>query len=112
VTVLRRAELIVLSAGLLVALVAVSWVSRGAFQANMGSLKGAVRLLAFFTTLASFFIVGGIVIAPYAILYFLGKRIAGDGSLLAFLTLSQDSGPFGYRDDRHDEGPGRARSMS
>jgi hypothetical protein len=41
-------------------------------------------LLAFFTTLASFFIVGGIVIAPYAILYFLGKRIAGDGSLLAF----------------------------
>ena len=74
---LRKAELIVLGVGLLIALIAVGSGSGGAFRANMAWTQGTGRLLAFVGTLVSLVLVGAIAVAPYALLAFLGKKIAG-----------------------------------
>jgi len=76
---LRRAELAILCIGLLIALIAMAWASKGAFQANMAWTQGAERLMAFVLTLVSLLLVGAIVVAPYALLAFLGKLIARNG---------------------------------
>ena len=70
---LRRAELAILCIGLLIALIAMASASKGAFQANMAWTQGAERLMAFVLTLVSLLLVGAIVVAPYALLAFLGK---------------------------------------
>lgn len=82
ISTLRKIELMVLGVGLLIALIAVGWGSRGAFQANMAWTQGTERLLAFLGTLASLLIVGAIVIVPYALLAFLGRQVASDESAL------------------------------
>ena len=76
---LRRAELAVLCIGLVIALISMALVSRGAFQANMAWTHGAAKLLAFLITLVSILIVGAIVVAPYMLLAFLGKQVAEIG---------------------------------
>ncbi len=81
---LRRAELGVLAVGLLIALIAMALASKGAFQANMASTQGAEKLMAVLFTLASLLFVGAIVVAPYALMAFLGKRIAGAGRASAY----------------------------
>ena len=75
---LRRIELAVLGIGLLIALVAIGLGSQGTFRANMAWTHGTERLMAFLLTLVSLLIVGAVVVAPYALLAFLGKRIASD----------------------------------
>jgi hypothetical protein len=81
---LRRAELAVLCVGLLIALVAIGWASRGAFQANMAWAEGVERLIAFGVTLASLLFIGALAAAPYALLAFLGKRIARGGGAIGY----------------------------
>jgi hypothetical protein len=83
-TKLRRAELMVLVIGMLIALSAMLFGARGAFQANMAWTEGTETVLAFLLTLASLLIVGVIVVAPYALLFFLGKRVPKDGSAISF----------------------------
>ena len=81
---LRRAELAVLCLGLFIALMAMGWASKGAFQANMAWTKGVERLMAFVVTVASLLFVGPLVVAPYALLAFLGNKIRHDGNAVAF----------------------------
>ncbi|PYL62717.1 MAG: hypothetical protein DMF25_11640, partial [Verrucomicrobia bacterium] len=65
---LRTAELAVLCVGLLIALMAMGWASKGAFQANMAWTKGVERLMAFLVTLASLLLVSALVVSPYVLL--------------------------------------------
>ncbi|MGH8683090.1 MAG: hypothetical protein ACREVP_16455 [Burkholderiales bacterium] len=81
---LRRAELGVLGIGLLIALIAMALASKGAFQANMAGTQGTEKLAALLFTLASLLFVGVIVVAPYALVAFLGRLVARDGSANAY----------------------------
>ena len=81
---LRTAELAVLCVGLLIALMAMGWASKGAFQANMAWTKGVERLMAFLVTLASLLLISALVVSPYVLLAFLGKQIRRDGNAIAF----------------------------
>ena len=83
-TRLRRAEHIVLFVGTLIALAAVFYGTRGAFQANTAWTEGPEKVFAFLFTLASQLIVGVIVVAPYALLFFLSKRVPANGTAIPF----------------------------
>ncbi len=69
---------------MLIALSAMLYGARGAFQSNMAWTQGLESLLAFLLTAASMLIVGAIVAAPYAVLLFLGTRFPVDGSAIPF----------------------------
>ncbi len=81
---LRRLERGVIFAAMLIALSAMLYGGRGAFQANQAGTQGGERLLALVFTLASFAIVGAVTVAPYVLLLFLGRRIPHDGSAVSF----------------------------
>ena len=89
---LRKAELVVLLAGVLFALAAVGSGSGEAFRANTAWTRGSERLGAILFTVASLIIVGALAIAPYALLAWLGKRMASDGEVgwrqIAGFTIS------------------------
>lgn len=70
---LRKLELAILSVGLLIALAAIAVASKGSFQANVAGMHGTEKMLAFLFTVASLLIVGVVVVAPYALLAFLGR---------------------------------------
>ena len=83
-TKLRRAEFTVLLVGMLIALAAMFYGARGAFLANMAWTEGVEKVFALLVTLASLLIVGVIVVAPYALPFFLAKRIPQDGTAVPF----------------------------
>ena len=65
--------------------------------------EGAERLLAFLFTLASLLIIGALVVTPYVLLFFLGKRIPQDGNAISFQiaglaisSLSTIASVYGY----------------
>lgn len=77
---LRRIELVVLAIGILIALISLMWDSQGAFKVNMGDSTGVERIEIFLLTLFAFLFMGLVLISPYALLYILGKLIAGKGN--------------------------------
>ena len=76
---LRRIELVVLCVGVLIAVIALFWDSQQAFQANVGGSTGAERVVAILLTIFAFLVMGLVFIAPYVLLFIVGKLIAGDG---------------------------------
>lgn len=80
----RRAELIVLGAGLVIALTAIALASRSAFEANMRWTQGTERTAAFLLTLASILLIVGLTVSPYALIAFLGRPLAREDGANAF----------------------------
>ena len=81
---LRQAEIVILLLGAAIALGALLYGSRDAFEGNMRWTQGAERAIAFVATLLSLLVVGLVAMAPYVLQFKLGKRIPRDGSAVPF----------------------------
>jgi hypothetical protein len=117
VPTLRKIELGVLAAGGAIAVAAVLYAGRGAFQANTAWTEGAEKALNIALTLGALAIVIGVALLPYVCLYFLGRFIPADarvaraaGLIVSLLTVLA-SGLLYFEATSAIHGPG-ARSTA
>jgi hypothetical protein len=75
---LRKLELGALALGVLIAVAAVLYAGRGAFQANTAWTEGTEKALNFALTFGALAIVIGVALLPYVCLFFLGRFIPDD----------------------------------
>ncbi|MGQ0655893.1 MAG: hypothetical protein ACT4P4_27160 [Betaproteobacteria bacterium] len=78
VPTLRKIELGVLAAGGAIAVAAVLYTGRGAFQANTAWTEGAEKALNIALTVGALAVVIGVALLPYVCLFFLGRFIPPD----------------------------------
>lgn len=77
---IRRIEVVVLSIGVLIAVIALFWDSQQAFHTNIGSSAGVERIVVIIVTTFAFLVLGLVFVAPYALFFILGMMIKGDGN--------------------------------
>jgi hypothetical protein len=111
---IRKIEIAVLSIGSAIAVGAVLYAGRGAFQANTAWTEGMDKLVNFLLTLGALAIVAGVALLPYVCLFFLGRFIpAGSGAarvaglVISCLTVLAERVPL-FRGHARDPRSGRA----
>jgi hypothetical protein len=77
---LRRIEVVVLSIGVIIAVISLFWDSQQAFHTNIGSSAGVERIVVILVTTFAFLVLGLVLIAPYVLLFILGKVITSNGN--------------------------------
>ena len=114
---LRKIEIVVLSIGSAIAIAAVLYAGRGAFQANTAWTEGTEKLVNFLLTLGALVVVCGVALLPYVCLFFLGRFLPADatapraGGLAICVATVVASGFLYFEATRAVHGPG-ARSTS
>ena len=114
---LRKIEIAVLAIGGAIAISAVLYAGRGAFQANTAWTEGTEKLVNFLLTLGALVVVCGVALLPYVCLFFLGRFLPADatasraGGLAICVATVMASAVLYFEATRAVHGPG-ARSTS
>lgn len=114
---LRKIEIVVLAIGSAIAVGAVLYAGRGAFQATTAWTEGTEKLVNFLLTLGAVAIVAGVALLPYVGLFFIGRFLPADataprtGGLAISLGTVIASGLLYFEATQAVHGPG-ARSTS